>query len=159
MRATWGCVAMSGDCAARAAPGGVRRPGGASDGLRYVIGLWTTWCGRWSRCCRRSGGGAGRGPSRPRRRPPPAVGHARYTKRDVVEGCVAQPLQWRAVATRHDTTARTYLGGVTLAAAVLWLRGPLRDTPWWLPRPTGGVGGGEVVVTAALPLGGCGTEQ
>ena len=60
---------------------------------------------------------------------PPNVDHARYKKRNVVERCFARLKQWRAVATRYDKTARNYLGGVTLAAAVLWLRGPLRDTP------------------------------
>ena len=60
---------------------------------------------------------------------PPAFDADRYKQRNVVERCFAKLKQWRAVATRYDKTAVNYLGGCTLAAAVLWLRGPFRDTP------------------------------
>ncbi|MFT4082071.1 MAG: IS5/IS1182 family transposase, partial [Nocardioides sp.] len=28
--------------------------------------------------------------------------------------------QWRAIATRYDKTARSYLAGLTLAASLIW---------------------------------------
>ena len=43
-----------------------------------------------------------------------------YTGRNVVERCFNKLKQWRGIATRYDQTARSYLAGPTLAAALLW---------------------------------------
>jgi transposase len=43
-----------------------------------------------------------------------------YKGRNVVERCFNRLKQWRGIATRHDKTARSYLAGLTLAAALLW---------------------------------------
>ena len=45
-----------------------------------------------------------------------------YKGRNVVERCFNKLKQWRAIATRFDKTARSYLAGLTLAAALLWAR-------------------------------------
>lgn len=43
-----------------------------------------------------------------------------YKGRNVVERCFNRLKQWRGIATRSDKTARSYLGGLTLAAALVW---------------------------------------
>ncbi len=43
-----------------------------------------------------------------------------YKERNVVERCFNRLKQWRGIATRSDKTARSYLAGITLAAALLW---------------------------------------
>src|SRR3954449_7615897 len=56
-----------------------------------------------------------------------ADGHAgfdaqAYQGRNVVERCFNKLKQWRGIATRFDKTARSYLAGLTLAAALIWTR-------------------------------------
>ena len=45
-----------------------------------------------------------------------------YKGRNVVERCFNKLKQWRGIATRFDKTARAYLAGLTLAAALIWTR-------------------------------------
>ena len=45
-----------------------------------------------------------------------------YRGRNVVERCFNGLKQWRGVTTRFDTTARSYLAGLTLAATLIWTR-------------------------------------
>jgi transposase len=45
-----------------------------------------------------------------------------YRGRNVVERCFNRLKQWRGIATRSDKTARSYLAGITLAAALIWAR-------------------------------------
>ena len=44
-----------------------------------------------------------------------------YQARHLVENFFAKLKQYRAIATRYDKTARNFLGGVLLAASVIWL--------------------------------------
>lgn len=59
----------------------------------------------------------GSGGGRPRGFDPKA-----YKGRNVVERCFNRLKQWRGIATRSDKTARSYLAGITLAAALIWAR-------------------------------------
>jgi transposase len=45
-----------------------------------------------------------------------------YRGRNVVERCFNRLKQWRGIATRSDKTARSYLAGITLAAALIWAK-------------------------------------
>jgi len=45
-----------------------------------------------------------------------------YKGRNVVERCFNKLKHWRGIATRYDKTARCYLGGLTLAAALIWIK-------------------------------------
>jgi transposase len=45
-----------------------------------------------------------------------------YKGRNVVERSFNKLKNWRAIATRYDKTANSYLGGVTLAAALIWIK-------------------------------------
>jgi transposase len=45
-----------------------------------------------------------------------------YKGRNVVERCFNKLKNWRGIATRYDKTARSYLGGLTLAAALIWIK-------------------------------------
>jgi transposase len=45
-----------------------------------------------------------------------------YKHRNVVERAFCQLKNWRGLATRYDKYALTYLGSMTLASIVLWLR-------------------------------------
>jgi transposase len=45
-----------------------------------------------------------------------------YTNRNMVERLWARPKEWRAVATRYEKTARSYLGVLSLAATLDWLK-------------------------------------
>ncbi len=45
-----------------------------------------------------------------------------YKGRNVVERCFNKLKNWRGIATRYDKTARSYLGGVTLAATLIWTK-------------------------------------
>ena len=51
----------------------------------------------------------------------PAFDADAYTRRNVVERCVARLKQCRALATRYDKTVDAYHGLVTRAALMLWL--------------------------------------
>ena len=44
-----------------------------------------------------------------------------YQARHAVENFFAKLKQYRAIATRYDKTARNFLGGILLAASVIWL--------------------------------------
>jgi transposase len=46
-----------------------------------------------------------------------------YHNRNLVERLWARLKEWRAVATRYEKTARSFLGVLCLAAAMDWLRG------------------------------------
>jgi transposase len=50
---------------------------------------------------------------------PPSFDPDLYKQRNTVERGFGAFKQWRAIATRYDKYALTYLGGVTLAAAIL----------------------------------------
>jgi transposase len=53
---------------------------------------------------------------------PRAFDAAAYKGRNVVERCFNKLKNWRGIATRYDKTARSYFGGVTLAAALIWIK-------------------------------------
>src|SRR5439155_12676698 len=44
-----------------------------------------------------------------------------YKARHVIENFYCKLKQYRAIATRYDKTARNFLAGIHLAAAVIWL--------------------------------------
>jgi len=46
----------------------------------------------------------------------------RYAKRNTIERAINRLKQFRAVATRYDKRASVFLGTVTAAALVIWLR-------------------------------------
>ena len=76
-------------------------------------------------------------PSNPARKQPLLLDCAPYRLRNRVERLVNRLKQFRAVATRYDKTAESYLALVQLAASYLWLRfvhtawpsAPLTSTP------------------------------
>ena len=45
-----------------------------------------------------------------------------YNNRNMVERLWARPKEWRAVATRYEKTASSFMGVLCLAAALDWLR-------------------------------------
>ena len=53
---------------------------------------------------------------------PPKFDPKLYTQRNTVERGFGRFKQWRGIATRYDKYARTYLGGVLLAATVILTR-------------------------------------
>lgn len=53
---------------------------------------------------------------------PPGFDKQRYKKRNTIERAVNKLKQSRAVATRYDKRGYVYLGTVTAAALVIWLR-------------------------------------
>nr|WP_189829149.1 IS5 family transposase [Streptomyces subrutilus] len=53
---------------------------------------------------------------------PPAFDKERYEKRNTVERAINKLKHYRAVATRYDKRAYVYLGTLTAAALVIWLR-------------------------------------
>jgi transposase len=53
---------------------------------------------------------------------PPAFDPDRYTQRNTVERGIGRLKQWRGIATRYDKYARTYHGGVLLAATITLAR-------------------------------------
>jgi transposase len=60
---------------------------------------------------------------------PPSFDPDLYAKRNVVERSYLRLKQWRGIATRNDKHARTYLGGVLLAASITYAKThQLRDT-------------------------------
>ena len=59
---------------------------------------------------------------------PPGFDPGLYKKRNTVERSYVRLKQWRGLATRYDKHARTFLGGVLLAAGLIYLRTHLGDT-------------------------------
>lgn len=53
---------------------------------------------------------------------PPGLGKGRYNKRNTVERAMNKLNQFRAVATRYDKRGYVFLGTVTAAALLIWLR-------------------------------------
>jgi putative transposase len=53
---------------------------------------------------------------------PPTFDPERYRERNTVERGFGRFKQWRGIATRYDKYARTYLGGVLLAAIIILAR-------------------------------------
>lgn len=53
---------------------------------------------------------------------PPAFDPERYKQRNTVERGIGRLKQWRGIATRYDKYARTYHGGVLLAATITLAR-------------------------------------
>ena len=51
-----------------------------------------------------------------------------YKGRNVVERCFNRLKQWRGIATRSDKTARSYLAGASVAAALIWIKSGLSNT-------------------------------
>lgn len=47
---------------------------------------------------------------------------ALYRERNTVERCINKLKQWRALATRYDKSPESYLAGLHLCGALLWLR-------------------------------------
>ena len=59
----------------------------------------------------------------PTRRAPVPFDTEAYRTRNVIERAFNRLKDWRAIATRYDKTARNFLAGVCLAAAVTyWMR-------------------------------------
>lgn len=53
---------------------------------------------------------------------PTGFDRGRYKKRNTVERAINRLKGFRAVATRYEKRAYTYLGTVTIAALIIWLR-------------------------------------
>jgi transposase len=53
---------------------------------------------------------------------PPKFDAERYKQRNTVERSFGRFKQWRGIATRYDKYARTYAGGILLAATVILAR-------------------------------------
>lgn len=53
---------------------------------------------------------------------PPAFDAEVYKKRNTVERSYLRLKQWRGIATRYDKHARTFLGGVLLAASIIYAK-------------------------------------
>lgn len=45
-----------------------------------------------------------------------------YRERNTVERCINKIKEWRGLATRYDKTPESYLAGLQLRGAVLWIR-------------------------------------
>ena len=60
-------------------------------------------------------------PSRVSRKQPRDHDRHLYKARHLIENFFARLKQYRAIATRYDKTARNFLGGIHLAAAMIWL--------------------------------------
>ena len=43
-----------------------------------------------------------------------------YRQRNIIERAFCRLKDWRAIATRYDKTARNFLAGICLAAAITW---------------------------------------
>jgi transposase len=60
-------------------------------------------------------------PAKANRRNPTPHDRAKYRWRNRIERLFNKLKNWRRVATRHDKTAESYIGFVSLASALLWL--------------------------------------
>ncbi len=60
-------------------------------------------------------------PPKKNRKEPRAYDEELYKARHLIENFFAKLKQYRAIATRYDKRAETFLGAVYLAAAVIWL--------------------------------------
>jgi transposase len=60
-------------------------------------------------------------PAHPTHKNAPAHDRAAYRRRHRVENLWARLKEWRALATRYDKTAASFLGGLLLASAFDWL--------------------------------------
>jgi transposase len=60
-------------------------------------------------------------PTRINERRSPHFDRAAYRERNVVERFVNRLKQYRAIATRYDKLAASYLAGVTIIACLFWL--------------------------------------
>lgn len=60
-------------------------------------------------------------PSRARNKQPREYDRHLYKARHLIENFFARLKQYRAIATRYDKTARNFLGGIHLAASIVWL--------------------------------------
>ena len=60
---------------------------------------------------------------------PPKFDADQYARRNVVERCFNRLKQFRDLATRYAKRAAYWRSELLLAAAILWLREPLQDTP------------------------------
>lgn len=72
------------------------------------------------RDCIRAAGAEPVVPSHPAHRPAPCDRRA-YGRRHLIENLWARLKEWRAVATRYDKTAASFLGTLHLAASLDWL--------------------------------------
>ena len=70
---------------------------------------------------------AGAEPVVPANRTHPAVSYDRaaYRRRHRVEQAWGRLKEWRAVATRYEKTAESYLGALHVAASLDWIKGSL----------------------------------
>ena len=60
-------------------------------------------------------------PPKSNRKAPRPYDRELYKARHLIENFFAKLKQFRAIATRYDKTARCFLAGIHLAAAVIWL--------------------------------------
>jgi len=60
-------------------------------------------------------------PPRSNRKVPRSYDKEMYKARHLMENFYCKLKQYRAIATRYDKTARNFLAGIHLAAAVVWL--------------------------------------
>ena len=89
-----------------------------------AVGRVTCDRGYSSRAWREAIVAAGAEPVVPAQPTHPVVGYDRaaYRRRHHVERAWARLKEWRAVATRYEKTAESYLGVLHVAAAVDWIR-------------------------------------
>ena len=60
-------------------------------------------------------------PCKSNRKQPRTYDRVWYKARHLIENFFAKLKQYRAIATRYDKTARNFLGGIYLAASIIWL--------------------------------------
>lgn len=56
----------------------------------------------------------------PTRTNSPAFDPVAYRQRNIIERAFCRLKDWRAIATRYDKTARNFLAGICLAAAITY---------------------------------------
>jgi transposase len=60
-------------------------------------------------------------PPKSNRKEPREYDQEMYKARHLIENFFAKLKQYRAIATRYDKRASTFLGGIHLVAAIIWL--------------------------------------